>query len=346
MSVSTPAPERAPAPPPPEPSRRTRAASVARHAVLALAAYVPLLFTARGRVAADTKSYLYLDPARVLERAPWMWDPNIGFGTVTHQNIGYLFPMGPWYWALDRLGVPDWVAQRLWLGTVLFAAGAGVLFLLRSLGWRQDGVGDEGAEDAAGRTWLVRLTGGGALAAAAVYMLSPFVLENAGRFSVLLLPWAGLPWLVGLTQRALRTGSWRHPALFALVVTVVGGVNATALVLAGLGPLLWIPFAVWVHREVGVRRALATVAKIGGLTLGCSLWWMAGLAVQGGYGIDILRYTETVRTVAGTSLASEVLRGLGYWFFYGGDKVDPWIEASTGYMQHLWLIAIGLAVPI
>ena len=347
MTVSTTAPERAPAPPPPPPEspRRTRAASVARHALLALMAYVPLLLTARGRVAADTKTYLYLDPSRLLERAPWMWDPNIGFGTVTHQNIGYLFPMGPWYWVLDQLGVPDWVAQRLWLGTVLFAAGAGVLFLLRSLGWRGDGVGDDGADDAAGRGWLVRLTAGGALAGAAVYMLTPFVLENAARFSVLLLPWAGLPWLVGLTQRALRTGSWRHPALFALVVTVVGGVNATALVLAGIAPLLWVPFAVWVHRDATFRRALATVARIGLLTVGCSLWWMAGLAVQGEYGIDILRYTETVKTVAGTSLASEVLRGLGYWFFYGGDKVDPWIEPSSRYMQSLWLIAVTFALP-
>jgi arabinofuranan 3-O-arabinosyltransferase len=348
MTVSTTAPERAPAPPPPPsqpPSRPTRAASVARHVLLALAAYVPLLFTARGRVAADTKTYLYLDPTRLLERAPWMWDPNIGFGTVTHQNIGYLFPMGPWYWTFDALGVPDWVAQRLWLGTVLFAAGAGVLFLLRSLGWRHDGVGDDGADDAAGRSWLVRLGGGGALAAAAVYMLSPFVLENAARFSVLLLPWAGLPWLVGLTQRALRTGSWRHPALFALVVTVVGGVNATALVLAGIGPLLWVPFAVWVHRDVNLRRALAAVARIGLLTLGCSLWWMAGLAIQGSYGIEILRYTETVKTVAGTSLASEVMRGLGYWFFYGGDKVDPWIEPSSRYMQSLWLIGVTFALP-
>ncbi|MCI3949731.1 MAG: type protein, partial [Acidimicrobiales bacterium] len=242
-------------------------------------------------------------------------------------------------------GVPDWVAQRLWLGTVLFAAGAGVLFLLRSLGWQRDGAGADAAEDADRRSWLVRLSGGGALAAAALYMLSPFVLENAARFSVLLLPWAGLPWLVGLTQRSLRSGSWRHPALFALVVTVVGGVNATALVLAGIGPLLWVPFAVWVHREVRFRQALAAVARIGLLTLGCSLWWIAGLAIQGSYGIEILRYTETVKTVAGTSLASEVLRGLGYWFFYGGDKVEPWIESSSRYMSSLWLIAVSFAIP-
>ena len=32
----------------------------------------------------------------------------------------------------DQLGFPDWVAQRLWLGSILFAAGAGVLFLLRT----------------------------------------------------------------------------------------------------------------------------------------------------------------------------------------------------------------------
>ncbi|HEY2813134.1 MAG TPA: alpha-(1-_3)-arabinofuranosyltransferase family protein, partial [Acidimicrobiales bacterium] len=51
--------------------------------------YIPLLFTAPGEIGADTKTYLYLDPGRLLSRAASMWDPNIGFGTVTHQNIGY-----------------------------------------------------------------------------------------------------------------------------------------------------------------------------------------------------------------------------------------------------------------
>ena len=79
-----------------------------------------------------------------------------------------------------------------------------------------------------------------------------------------------------------------------------------------------------------MRRALATVLRIGVLTIGCSLWWMAGLSIQGGYGLDVLRYSETVQAVARTSLSSEVLRGLGYWFFYGGDKIGPWIEAEPG----------------
>lgn len=295
-----------------------------RLALLALATYVPLVLTEPGRVAADTKTYLYLDPGRLLSRAPSMWDPSIGLGTVTHQNIGYLWPMGPWFWAFELVGSPDWLAQRLWLATIMFAAGAGVVFLTRTLGWGSSGV----------------------LAAAAVYTFSPYMLHYGARISVILLPWAALPWLVALTQRSLQRGGWRDPALFALVVATVGGVNATALVLAGLGPLLWLAASVVVHREVSTGEALRAAARIGVLSVACSLWWMAGLAVQGGYGIDILRYTETVETVARTALASEVLRGLGYWFFYGGDLLGPWIEPGRSYTQQLWLIAVGFAVPI
>ena len=56
-------------------------------------------------------------------------------GTVTHQYIGYLWPMGPFYWVFQQLGVPDWVAQRIWLGTLMLAAGLGVRYLCRTLGW-------------------------------------------------------------------------------------------------------------------------------------------------------------------------------------------------------------------
>jgi len=37
--------------------------------LLALLAYVPPMLTAPGKVAADTKQYLYLDPGRLLSRS-------------------------------------------------------------------------------------------------------------------------------------------------------------------------------------------------------------------------------------------------------------------------------------
>ena len=114
------------APPHGRPARRARrAAGPARRsacsAALAAVAYLPLLLTQRGWVSADTKTYLYLDPSKLMSRAWSMWDPSIGLGTVTHQNVGYLWPMGPFYWLLDTVGVPDWAAQRLWWGTIIFA---------------------------------------------------------------------------------------------------------------------------------------------------------------------------------------------------------------------------------
>ena len=168
-------------------------------AVIAVLAYVPLLANDAGRLAADTKAYLYLDPARLLARAPYMWQPEFGLGTVTHQNIGYLWPIGPFFLGGEAVGLPDWVVQRLWLGTVLLGAGLGVRWFLRTLGWK----------------------GGGVLVASLAYMLSPYLLNYVDRHSVILLPWAGLPWLLALAQRSLRTPGWRHPAIFGLVTLTV-----------------------------------------------------------------------------------------------------------------------------
>jgi arabinofuranan 3-O-arabinosyltransferase len=108
--------------------------------MLAVVSYVPLLLTHRGKLGADTKAYLYLDPAKLMGKAAYLWDPSVGLGTVTHQNIGYLFPTGPYYWLLSELHVPDWIAQRLWFGSIIFLAGLGVRYLLHTLRWEGPGV--------------------------------------------------------------------------------------------------------------------------------------------------------------------------------------------------------------
>ncbi len=298
---------------------RRRGAELLGYAGLAVVAYVPVILSSRGKVAADTKQYLYLDPGRLISRAVSMWDPHVGMGTVTHQTIGYLFPMGPYYWVLDKLGSPDWFAQRLWLGSLLVGAALGVLYLFRTFGVRGPGV----------------------VVAALAYMLSPYVLDYSARISVLLMPWAALPWLIGVVRKGLRDGGWRYPAIFALVVQLVGGVNATALLFAIIGPALWIAYAWLIAREVDGRRALSVSLRTAGLTIVTSLWWIAGLRMQGAYGLDVLKFTETVEAVARTSTPNEVLRGLGYWFFYGQDRLGPWIEASSDYTQHGVVILAG-----
>jgi arabinofuranan 3-O-arabinosyltransferase len=311
------------------PNPWSRWADLVLVALPALLAYVPLLLTEPGQVAADTKTYLYLDPGKLLRDAPYIWDSQIGLGTVTHQNIGYLWPMGPFYWVLDAIGLPDWVAQRLWLGTVVFAAGMGLRWLLRTL-------------DFAG----IARNRAAVLVAVLAYMLSPYLLNYSARISVILLPWAALPWLLGLTARAVERGGWRYPALFALVIQTVGGINATALLLVGLGPLVWVAFQVWVTHQVAVGRALRALGRIGLLTFLTSLWWLTGLWAQGRYGLPVVRYTETYKTVAEVATAPEVLRGLGYWFFYGTDKLGPWIEPSATYTENIGVLALSYLLPV
>ncbi|HUO49324.1 MAG TPA: alpha-(1-_3)-arabinofuranosyltransferase family protein [Acidimicrobiales bacterium] len=296
----------------------------AAYLLLAVLAYVPVLLTKPGVVSDDTKTYLYLDPGKWLRSATSMWDPSVALGSVTHQKIGYLLPMGPYYWATAALHVPTWVAQRLWLGTILFAAAAGTAHLCTRLG----------------------VHGPARVVAGTAYAFTPYVLQYAGRISVLLLPFAGLPWLLALIVGATRTRGWTYPALFALTVAVVGAINASSLVYVGIAPLLWLAYAVFVTGEVDGRRAWGVLARTGLLTIGASLWWMAGLAVEGAYGINILKYTESVQATASATSPAEVVRGLGYWYFYGADRLGLWTAAVQEFTEKVWILALTYLMPV
>ena len=294
------------------------------HLALALLAFVPVFAARPGVVTSDTKTYLYLDPARFLSQVASMWYPTVALGTVTHQYVGYLFPMGPYYALTAAAHVPTWVAQRFWLGAILFAAGTGVLYLARTLGVRS----------------------GGRSVAALAYMLSPYLLQYSGRISVILLPWAGLPWMIAFAALALRLGGWRYPARFALVIALVSGINASSELYVVLGPCLWLVYAVAVEREATWRQAGAVLAKIALLSALVSAWWIVGLVVEAGYGVDILRYTESVPATSSTSTTSEVLRGLGYWYFYGSGRLGPWTRSVVLYTTWLWLVAVSFFLPV
>ena len=288
------------------------------------AAYVPVLASSPGTVGIDTKVYLYLDPGRLLHDATSLWEADRALGTVTHQTIGYLWPMGPFFWLFEAIGSPDWLAQRLWLGTLLAAAGLGVRYLLRTLGF----------------------DGRGLLVAVLVYELSPYLLNYAVRHSIVLVPWAALGWLIGLTVKSARSNGWRYPALFAIVAATAGSVNATSLAMVGLAPVLWLVHAAAVERSVAPRRAVGAALRIGALSLGVSLWWITGLLIQSAYSLSTVRYTEPYQLVAESSTSTEILRGLGYWYFYGFDKLGLLVDSSINYTLGNWLVFISFGIVV
>ncbi|WP_394937649.1 alpha-(1-_3)-arabinofuranosyltransferase family protein, partial [uncultured Ilumatobacter sp.] len=299
--------------------------------VLAVLAYVPALLSSPGRIPADTKLYLYTDPGGLLERAASTFEPDQFAGWVPHQQITYLWPSGPWFWLFDALAVPDWIAHRLWIGTILFAAGMGVRQCAQLLGH----------------------SAGPVLAAAAVYQLSPSLLPYISRTSLLLLPWAGLGWIVAATIRASRCGPqadswinrWREPALIALIVATVGSANATALAMIVPAPAIWLVL-VAARRTLLLGDVVRLASRVAVACVAVSLWWMSMLIVQSRFGAPVLLYSETLEDVSRNSTGSEVLRGLGYWLFYGRDAFSATTTSSLTYLSKTSGIIVSFVLPI
>ena len=165
---------------------------VAVSAALAALAFVQ----APALVVNDTKIDLALEPGSFLRRALSLWDPDGSFGQVQNQAYGYLFPMGPFFWLGDLLGLPAWVVQRLWWALLLVVAFWGIVMLSRTLG-----VG----------TSTAQVIGGLA------YVLSPRILTVIGPSSVEVWPMATAPWVLVALVVGLRRGDPRRWAAVAAV---------------------------------------------------------------------------------------------------------------------------------
>lgn len=297
-------------------------AAVRPYLVVLAASVLPLLWTRPGRVSGDTSDRVLLDPGAALAAAATRWDPGVSFGLLRDRTYGSAFPMAPFYAAADAIGLPDWVAQRLWFATLLFAAGAGVLHLLTVMRW--DGPGE--------------------LTAAVLYVFTPYPIVTLASSSVSLLAWAGLPWLVAATVAALEDrpgGDWRYPARFAVVAALVGSANLSAFLYVLVGPALWIVYSVAATREVGWRRAAAVSARMAGASAAVLGWRLVGLLLRPVAELEAVQERDPAGLVAEVSGASRILRGLGHWATAGlGD-----VNAGHGYLDHPVLAMATLVVP-
>ncbi|HQR78875.1 MAG TPA: alpha-(1-_3)-arabinofuranosyltransferase [Actinomycetota bacterium] len=245
-----------------------------------------------GRIAADTKLDLTVNPWGFLGRALHLWDPEGFFGQLQNQAYGYLWPMGPFFGLGQTLGLPDWVVQRLWWALILVAAFLGMYALASAL--------------RIGSGWPRILAG-------LAYALAVRPQTGLGAVSVEVWPMALAPWvLVPLVRGAVRGNIARAAALSALAVLLAGGVNAVAA-----GAVL--PLALWwlLTLEPGPRRR-GLLGWWCGLTLLAILWWLIPLVVLGRYSPPFLDWIESASFTTSITDPTTVLRGADHWVAYLG----------------------------
>ncbi|MGP0048932.1 MAG: alpha-(1-_3)-arabinofuranosyltransferase family protein [Solirubrobacteraceae bacterium] len=299
-------------------------------ALLGAGAYLLAFVQRPGWATADTKINLHVDPGRFLADVASMWTSTGQLGDVqAGQQAGYLFPMGPFFAAGHSLGLPDWVVQRLWLGTVLALAAIGAARLVRAL---------------MGPSATAQLTAG------AVILLNPFVVTYADRTTVTFLAYAALPWLMLAVHRGVRDArGWRWPAAIALLVTASGGgINGAVTAWMLIGPGLLVFYEPLVA-GIGWPQVRAFLVRTLPLTALVSVWWVVPAYVQSSWGIDFLHFTEQPGTVWGTTSATESLRLMSFWLSYVGigfaGRAIPYFDDSRTMLFSAPVVVASLLLP-
>ncbi len=270
------------------------------HALLGCLALVLLATATRpGRIVADTKIDMAVNPLGFLGRSLHLWDIE-QFGQLQNQASGYLFPMGPFYALGHYLGLPVWITQRFWLGALLCVAFLGTRRLATSFG-----IG----------------TPAGRLLGAMAYALGPHALASLGTNSSEYLPSALLPWmvlpLVTATSKVADgsprgSGRVRAAARSGLAVACCGGINGTATLAVLVVPFL---FVLTRPRRGGAAK-VRLLAWWGGAVALATAWWSVPLLLLGRYAFSWLLYTEKAGTTTSTTGLVDVLRGAERWVDY------------------------------
>jgi hypothetical protein len=297
-------------------------------AIIALS-YVLAFVQRPGSVYLDTRIEFTLDPVRFLHSVASMWSSTGDLGHFQGgQFVGYLFPMAPWYAFAHAIGLSTWVAERIWLGSLLAAAGLGAMVLVRELLPRC--------------SWIAQTM------AAVLFMANPYVVVVIGRTSVWLLMYAALPWLLIATHRGIRDPRrWRWPAVIGLLVCVAnGGANVALIFWILLAPPALLFYEVLVVRAASWREAGAFALRAALCAAAVSLWWVIPVVLQSRYGTNPLPFTEQPAGILSTPSVSESLRLLGFWFAYFGSAAGPSIGAAGNYLFDPAVIVATFLVPL
>jgi arabinofuranan 3-O-arabinosyltransferase len=275
-----------------------------------------------GQYVFDTRDTLWFHPTTYLIRALALWRSTPYLGHEQHDGI--MVPMGIGVWLLRSLGLSMWIAERVWHGFMLFLAAGSTILLVDELRSR--------------KTILAPV------AAGLSYALTPYSFGYGLEFTPVFLPYVLLPLLLLVTLRGASRRGLVWPALFGLTTFGMGGGNGAPQVYVLLTAVVLLLWMVFVERTVQFGKAMRFALWSLAFFVGMNAYWLFLLSSPEVF--NALKFSEQPDAINISSSASEAIRGLGYWLFYGGDQFGPWIGAGRAYVTFPLLVATGYAMPV
>jgi arabinofuranan 3-O-arabinosyltransferase len=264
--------------------------------------------TAAGTMAVDNKPEIYLAPWRTASAYLGAWDRSPYLGAASFQ-VGSA-PVAALTGLIQWAGVPPWLSVRLLRLALLTVAAVSTGRLYRALGGARFG----------------------ALMAGALYVANPYVVV-AGISQPVLLPYALLPLQALCLLRAFRAGGgWRWPALTALTLAGMSGMNAGVVPVLQATVLVALVYLARTRYHRSWRTIAAILARCAGLALLLSVYWFVPTVAALATGSGVIGNSESLGAISAPSSAGEVLRGLGLWPLYGGDARGPWLPGFVAYL--------------
>jgi len=241
-----------------------------------------------GLIEYDTKFQLIVSPISFFASHLHLWNPTL-YGGAVPQDTGFLWPMGVYFSVTHVLHVPVWVAERVWLASILTVACWGTIRLAEVLG--------------IGNRWT-RVVAGFVYCSAPIFVT--YVTTSGDLLAAAFLPWMLRPLVIGSRQGSTR----RAAARSGVAVALMGGVNAVVTFATLPVGVIWL-----LTRQGGPRRRSLAAWWVVAVAMAC-FWWLVTLEYMAHFGYNYLPYTETSVTTTSTTSLFEAIRGASFWTNY------------------------------
>lgn len=251
---------------------------------------------------------------------------NFGYNQI--NQLWRLFPLGVLYFIFNQLlRIPTHITQFFFL-TGLYLTGFFSFYTLTR------------------KTLKLHNNSWPALIGAAFFVFNTYTLTQLTNSYLLIIPYMLLPLQIGLMIKGLeRKQILRYAILSALLNAGVFGVN---LVFDFISVFLLISYGAWIvfiEKKVLLKSLVKFLSLMILFTVAFTAWWAGPMIVSSIADKATTKYVLTSESFYNLdSSVSKVLRGLGDWGFFSGQKGLPYNSFASNYKNNPFILAAGFLI--